>query len=355
MIETVAAPGYSLENYPDVQDEKAITKWLIESRSKHRHYENQSERFEYDTKSLAAIGMLRKNSHPTKIERCRAILVTQDPWIAQCMKALAPKKFLSEIDFAMLDIEVISLLWLSSQDIKGSLPMDMLIANAAAACQLTQEVMNRAIELTDQFVASGDIPEDAALLIRSQPHIRPYLLEATENDIGAISVENIQHAIDRYVEREAKKYVDDATLSLERKKQRELDQKEEEIQKLRAAVKRGEEEKEKRESLRRGAILIARRTAKKTAERFEWGIIIVSFLILLATIGIWAVKACTDYLAPLHSGWRIVFVILDIIALLQIIDYFSNPNGWIRCLSRRIKNAVYTRAYSKEIAKINIS
>lgn len=354
MIETVPAPGYSVENYSDVQDEKAITNWLRESRGKSgRHHEN-GDRFDYDTKSLAAIGMLRKNNHPTKIERCKAILVTQDPWLTQCMKALSPKTFHSEIDFAMLDIDVVSLLWLSNYDAKSSLPMDVLIANATAACQLTQETMDRAIELTDRLIESGDLTEDAALLIRSQSRIRQYLFDVTENDVSAVSPENVQRAVNKYVKEEASKYVEEATSSLEREKQRELDQKDQEIQRLRAIVKRTENTEKARANKRGQAAHLAKDKAGKVAKRFERGVIIVFALILLVTVGIWSFKVFTDYSGLSHLGWHISFVVLDILALLQIINYFRSSNGWIRRLSQQINNFAYTHVYNKEIAKIDI-
>ncbi len=354
MIETVPAPGYSVENYPDVQDEKAITNWLRESRGKSGRHRENGDRFDYDTKSLAAIGMLRKNNHPTKIERCKAILVTQDPWLTQCMKALSPKVFHSEIDFAMLDIDVVSLLWLSSYDAKSSLPMDVLIANATAACQLTQEIMDRAIELTDRLIESGDLTEDAALLIRSQSCMRQYLFDVTENDVNAVSPENVQRAINKYVKEKASKHIEEATSLLERKKQRELDQKDQEIQQLRAIVKRMENTEKARANKRGEAAHRAKDKSEKVAKRFKCGIMIASVLILLVTVGIWVFKVFTDYTGPLHLGWRILFVVLDILALFQIIDYFRNPNGWIEHFSRRICNSVYTYVYNKEITKIDL-
>lgn len=144
--------------------------------------------------------MLRRGFHPERIEQCRAILVTQDPYLSRCMKVLCPKTFPPEIDFAILDIDLVSLLWLENYNEKSSLPIDVLIANALALNLASPEIMDRAIELTEQLVETGDISEEAALTIRSQPKMKKYLGEVTQNDIASLTHSSLQQALNQYVD-----------------------------------------------------------------------------------------------------------------------------------------------------------
>lgn len=376
-IETVPNPSYTLDNYAGIQDERAIIEWLKNSRkrtSKHNHAES-GERFDYDTKSLASIGILRKNRHPSKIEYCKALLVTQDPWLNWCMKALCPNTFPPEIDFAMLDIDVVSLLWLSNYNSKSSLPMDILIANATAACRLSPDVMNRAIELVDELVENGDLTDEAALVIRSQSSIKPFLFDITQNEVNAVTPDSVQQTIDKFVKVNSVKYVDKAAAIVEAKKnkeierrdrisqqelekrnrehQQELEKRDKENQRLRRELKRLKDERDERNQQRNRATVEAGQKAARIAKGFEHLAISFFALVLVVTICIWGIKVTNDYSLFSHPAWNWMFGLLDLFSLAQIVDYVHNPNGCIKKLAYRLRDLIFTHFYNEEIAKID--
>ena len=342
-IDTIPNPSYSnVENYVGIQDENAIAEWLEDKRKK--HYKNRilhRERFDYDAKSLSSIGMLRRGFHPERIEQCRAILVTQDPYLSQCMKTLCPKTFPPEIDFAILDIDLVSLLWLENYNKKSSLPVDILIANALALNIASPEIMDRAIELTEQLVEAGDISEEAALTIRSQPKMKKYLGEVTQNDITSLTHSSLQRAL--------KQYVDDATVKVQEEFEAVTSSLQRELDTVKQENRRLKEEKRQRQ---REYINGITRTANHLAHVAELIVVIFSFMILALSTIFWGVKLFTDYSLPQGPTWNWIFIVLDFLSLLQIWDYLCNPNSVTKKLSHMLRDWAFTHYYSRKIPNI---
>lgn len=191
-----APPFSDKQNYNNVLGETEIVEWLQNHRT---GGEESTERFHYDAKSLLAIGMLRRGTRPKYIERAKAVLVTQDAWLAKCLDDLYRGLLKSEFQYTISDIDLVSLLWLREYDGSSKLPSDLLIANACAACEVTQDVINRAIEIADMLEASGEISTDQALLIRSHTDIKPVLAATVQNDVSLVTANTIDCAIQRYI------------------------------------------------------------------------------------------------------------------------------------------------------------
>ena len=122
--------------YDGFQDEKAIEtqlkKYQVILRKSsngnkgNRVTKSSSGRIDYDVKSLSAIGRIRKETHPTNLEKCQAIIITQDWTLCNCMHDLYPKQFPPEISFAIRDIDIVSLLWLGQYNKRSQLPQHIL-------------------------------------------------------------------------------------------------------------------------------------------------------------------------------------------------------------------------------------
>lgn len=340
-IDVIPNPSYSnVENYIGIQDEKAVTDWL-KSKRKSRDKNRIQDRFDYDAKSLSSIGMLRKGSHPERIEQCRAILVTQDPYLSRCMRALSPNRFPPEVDFAILDIDLVSLLWLGNYNEKSSLPVDILIANATALNLASPEIIDRAIELTEQLVKTGQISEEAALMIRSQPKMKKYLGEITQNDMASLTHSSIKNAL--------KQYVDDATMDIQKEYIEAASRLQNEIDEIRRENRRLKEERKQR---REEQINNITRKANNLARAVELIVVGVFLLILILSGALWALKLSADY-SPLNEpSWSWLFAVLDVLSLLQIVDYFCNPNSITKKLSHKLRDWTFTRYYSHKISDL---
>ena len=168
-VDTVATPSFSDKtNYQNILGEREIVEWLAENRQSNGNSADAEERYRFDAKSLVAVGMCRRDFHPHYIEQAKAMIVTQDPWLNKCLRDLYKDKFKTEVYYSITDTELVSLLWLQDHKQIGNLPSDILIANAHAACRVSTEVMDRAIQVANTMAENEIIPSDAALLVSSR-------------------------------------------------------------------------------------------------------------------------------------------------------------------------------------------
>lgn len=331
-IDVVPAPSnIQLSNKGTIISETAIENWL-ESNWRDQHSSDKerktgSDRFKYDAESLVGISRLRGNSKPERIEECTAILVTQDPKLNKCIHELYRDSVSQGMDYAIMDIDAISLLWLSSYTTKSLLPETLLIANAIAASQLDQQVMDRAIDIAEDLAQNGGISKDAAAVLRSQYAVRPYLLEETQNDIDSVSEQAVRNTLDRFGD----------DLTGRRQAEQEI------------AIQEAEQ-KERNKMLRKCAAE-SNRSASKVAIKAKKCSLAIGYIILTISAILWVLKLNMDYDILSKPVIRWSFIPLDILSLLQIIDYFANPGGVVRTIAQRIYSIVYEYCYERNMKK----
>lgn len=337
----VADSQYRHENFVNEND---IEQWLL----KYSHSENKNfhaDRFHYDAMTLSAIGRLRQNKHASNIETCRAIVITQDSTLSRCMRDLYPARFPREIDFVISDLDLVSLLWLGQRNQKSQLPQNLLIANAVAACHITQDMMDRAIELACHMEQDGTIPSEAALIIRSQAAIRPILFDETRNDPSRLNEDAIKQVVSEFVANESydrmedaiKKAIGETTSNLHTQHVQDMACVQNELDKVNAA------KKQQLDSMCADAKCIA----EKWAHRAEVAIQYVGLFIFVFCFGGSAYCWWKDGLV--HSN--IPAIILSILSLLQIFDYFGKIIDLKKRLSALVHDTVFARIYTSEIHK----
>lgn len=340
--------------YIGFQDERAIEnqlrKYQESSRKKMRGTKgtniqrHSSNRMDYDVKSLSAIGRLRGEKHPSNIEKCQAIVVTQDWTLCECMHDLYPKQFPPEISFAIRDIDIVSLLWLSQYNKKSQLPKNILIANAVAACEVSQEIMNQTIELATKMEKDGIIQPEAALIVRSIHAIRSIVFEKTQNNPNKLTEDTIKDIVSSYVKSESSQEKKDAI-------QTAVDQTSEQLNAIHAkeiAEKNHELEEvtnKQREiviQMREDAEQIARNKAKNA------GTIVKAILVALwlAVIGF---SVFCWIKGGLGNG--IIASVLSVLALLQIADYLLKFKNTPNRISKYIEERVFAYSYDIELRK----
>ena len=337
----VAGRQYHHDNFVN---ETTIEQWLC----KYSHPENKgfhADRFHYDAMTLSAIGRLRQNKHASSIETCHAIVITQDSMLRRCMRDLYSARFPGEIDFVISDLDLVSLLWLGQRNQKSQLPQNLLIANAVAACHVTQEMMDRAVELACQMEKDGIIPSEAALIIRSQAAIRPILFDETRNDPSRLNEDTIKRAVSEFVVHESHdrikdavgKAIDENAAVLHAQHTQDMARVQNELDKVNAA------KKQQIDSICADAKLIA----EKWARRAENVIQCVGLLIFVSCFG-----------GSAYCWWKDGFVssnfpaiILSILSLLQIFDYLGKIINLKNHLSVLTHDTVFARIYTLEIRK----
>lgn len=345
----VPAPSYEATRivdgkavYEGFEDEEAIENNLKRYMQKKNGILN-GERLRYDAKTLSAIGRLRKNLHPTRIERCKAIVVTQGSILNKCMHELDAERFAEEIDYAINDLDLVSLLWLGQRNTQSSLPQNLLVANAVAACQVTQEIMDQAIELACRMEQDKDIPKEAALIIRSSAAIRPILFEKTKNDPTLLTEGAIKQIVSEYVSQESRESVQiavDHAVELTTQQLKAQHSKELESAQTAQAI---EERRQQANMLRSDSEATAKKWSQIASKIAGLGVLLIWVTCLAFSLWLW-----------IEGGWigtNLPAIGMSVLTLLQIIDYFSKIKKIKGLVSRVAAEKVFQWRYAQEIKK----
>lgn len=356
-VETVDTPSFEdADNHINLLGETEIINWLKKNRTKNGEVTySDEERFGFDAKSLNAISMLRRGYHPNYIEHAKAMLVTQDTWLNRCLRELYGERFKTELLFSIPDTELVSLLWLRDYKEVSNLPSDILIANAHAACRISPEVMERAIQIANSMVEAGTLNLDAALLVTAHSDFKSFLAERVRNNPEMLSESEIRSTISAYISQVANEQVEFAREEERESAKKELSNQqtayskieagyEAEIQKQSAeidALKKQIEANEQEQTAKK--IMRAEKYAKKFSNWFYY--IFVAFLLLidLALVVIFGIQCWKEFVEG--DAW-LPYLIIEILGFVgvppMLLAKESPCHRWI-CRNR---DKIYGRLYS---------
>lgn len=330
--------------YEGFENEVAIEQQLLKYSYKKNGILN-GDRLSYDAKTLSAIGRLRRGRRPSSIETCHAMVITQGSILNRCMRELYPDRFPGEIDFAINDLDLVSLLWLGQRNKESQLPQNLLIANAVAACQITQDIMDQAIELAYRMEQDKAIPSEAALIIRSQSVIRSMLFDETRNNPSQLNENTIKKIISDFVARESRddaeaaieKAVDENAAKLRAQHAQDMVRIKKELDQVYAV------QRQQAVSMRTDAERIAKKWACRAGKAVRITVLAIWLLCLAGSVYCW---------------WRGGFVytnfsaiILSVLSLLQIVDYLFKVFDLKERFSGWAHDKVFAAMYSREIHK----
>ena len=135
---------------------------------------------------------MRGPTHTCSINNCKSIFVTKNSDIPRAVYNLYGKRFRrGEINFAITDIDLTAVLWLSSFGNKSDLPQFLLLENAYAACRPSDSVLDAFFNKINNMEKNGELSNERAILLRSKQAITGYLFEYTSNDSTKVNTEVI--------------------------------------------------------------------------------------------------------------------------------------------------------------------
>lgn len=356
-IDTVETPSLeNTSNHINYLGDAEIINWLKKNRTKNSEVTySDEERFGFDAKSLNAICMLRGGYHPSYIEHAKAMLVTQDTWLNRCLRELHGERFKTELLFSIPDTELVSLLWLRDYKEVSNLPSDLLIANAHAACRVSQEVMDRAIQIANSMVEAGTLNLDAALLVTAHSDFKGFLAEHVRNNPAMLNEHEIRETINAFISTNANKKIEDAreeereTANRKLGKQNEahtivkagyeakLQERDAEIVQLKKQIAENNKEQNDRK------VMLAEKYANVASHLVHCLLMGGLFLVNLVLIVVFGVRCWNEYVKG--DTWLPYFVVemLSFIGVPMMLLAKGSPcNKWI-C---RCKDRVYSRLYS---------
>ena len=367
-VDVVDAPSFSdASNYKNVLGEEEIISWLTSNRQSAGSSDGDYDRFKYDARSLIAIGMCRRDNHPQYIEQARAMLVTQDPWLNRCLKEVYKDHFKHEVLYSITDTELVSLLWLQDYKQRGNLPSDILIANAHAACRVSIDVMNRAMDLAYKMADSGIIPQDAALLVSSHSDFRGYIANRVRNDAAKLDDEVIRSAVEDYISKTSTAQIQNARDEEREHAKRELATEKERHEEAQEELTSQLRDKDqtianlKKEIVETKTRLVKEAEqnkcarAKKKAQRFASAIHDLLYAIsITAAITLVIVFAIHLTLECINGGNWLPYAVVEAIAFVSCPIVFISKKSVCYKLICRIRDRVYSAKYSKYIDEENV-
>lgn len=367
-VDVVDPPSFTdVTNYKNILGEEEIVSWFSLNRQNGNAFDSEDERYRFDAKSIIAIGMCRRDYHPHYIEQARAMIVTQDPWLNRCLKDVYKDKFKNEVLYAITDTELVSLLWLRDHKQVSNLPSDILIANAHAACRVSTEVMDRAVEIANAMVDNGTIPSDAALLVSSHPEFKRFIANRFQNDASRLNNDSVRLAIEEYISSISREEVE-AVRNNERKnaqenieeqrrkyaveketlKARILEQ-EDTIQRLTKEIhtKTAKEVRDKEMATKKRCARAEKKA--KIVRNITWCLLYSLSLIFAVTLVlVFGVKCYQSYI---NEGAWLPYMVVEVIAFISIPLLFVSKKS-VNCkLINRLADKVYMYTYSKYIEK----
>lgn len=199
-------------------DSTANQNWLVdctELRNKlsefidysNRNDEYFSRALENDAYTIESIAYMRKVSRPCNVFNCKYIFVTPNSAICRVVLDMFKTERFSanrEFSFTITDIDLTSILWLSTFGSKTDFPQLKLIENAYSACAPSRDVMAAFLSKIKSCEDDETITKESALLLRTYHSCEDDLVELTGNDPDKVD-EKIIRSIENRIRNELKK------------------------------------------------------------------------------------------------------------------------------------------------------
>ena len=163
----------------------------IDYRSKNDDY--YSEALIRDADTIEAVAYERGANGKYSVFDCKMIFVTKNVDICRVVYSLFKEKRFrrGEISYAITDVDLTSIIWLSTFGAKSNLPKLKLLEHAYSACAPSRTVMKEFLAKLHALEDSEKISQDMAVLLRSQYATVNDLSEITHNVEGGITDEII--------------------------------------------------------------------------------------------------------------------------------------------------------------------
>lgn len=176
-IEVKAKPG-DYHNY-GLDEEK-----LDKSLQNVVHYKYETTR-RYDLESLSAIHRLRAGSTRGTLDRCKAVLLTDNTDLARAAQVLEDEQHYWPL--AMTDSALAGILWARSPAVAAEIPRRMVVASAYAGMQPESYLWAKYVDEVEILEERGAVSADDAVVLRSTSQGRKALMEETLGDASQVT------------------------------------------------------------------------------------------------------------------------------------------------------------------------
>ena len=269
----------------------------------------------------------------------------------------------NELNYCISDTELVSLLWLREYKRVTTLPSDVLIANAHAACRVSNEVMERAIQIAHSMKETGTLTIDAALLVSAHSEFASFLAEQVRNDPAELNESSVKSLISGFIEKQSEQKVITARneekalaekkLSSQKVLHESISAKNQErFQSYENQIAALQKEKQDTSTLQRIQRKRIVELADKQAKRVSTLVYVALYCILFFALGtlctIFTIHSITEYCAG--NVW-LPYLVVDFLSFLGILQLFLPRKSFVVHLICRVRDRVYGAVYSQQVQK----
>lgn len=193
----IAARRISVLPKPSYRSELAIDEPALEGLLQEKVGYAHRETLLNDLDSLTAIYRLRGGADQLHLESCRALFITTNPGVVHAARSYFPRREQHSWPAALLDHDVVTLLWLKRPTLAPDLPQKQVIADCYAALEPGTAVWSRYLEEVDRLDKRGEVAEDQFFFLRYSFEAKRALMDLTSGNPDGVSAQIVHQVIER--------------------------------------------------------------------------------------------------------------------------------------------------------------
>lgn len=186
--------GLHVESTPPYVDRFGVDEDLLEEKlQKGVGYLHRSSLLT-DLSSLTAIHRLRQGRSPRQLERCRAVLITDNERLVAVGRAFFDRME-HEWPVVMMENDLAALVWIKEPQHYPDLPRAQVIADCYAALSPSPSLWQKVSHEIDRLQARGAITEDDVAILRYSREAATAIMDATLGEPTRVTTPNIHEAL----------------------------------------------------------------------------------------------------------------------------------------------------------------
>lgn len=197
--EDLADLGVEIENKPEIQRELAVDEGALEERLQSTVGYLSRNTLHNDLDSLTAVHRLRGGRCNSRLETCKAVLVTDNQNLVR-----ASRQFFNagqhRWPLAMVDHELAALVWIKQPAQAPDLPRRQIISDCYAALSPSDSYWEKVTSEIQSLKASDRLSADEIAILVGSHEAQRSIMEVTLADPKRVDERSIQKALGRAIE-----------------------------------------------------------------------------------------------------------------------------------------------------------
>jgi hypothetical protein len=182
---------------------RSIDRFQIDESAFEQHLQDEVSYFnprakEYDINSVRSIYVLRANTAPSTVEKCKAVLVSSNSAFARAAYQYGQKhKESREVSSVITDFALANMAWLKAPMGAPALPTNEILAFSYAALQPSMKLLAKYLNEIEKLERQGKITERDHQLLRSSVLAQEEFMRLTLGDEDALTEETVTETLRR--------------------------------------------------------------------------------------------------------------------------------------------------------------